>query len=819
MSYSEIYTRINWQNDPDTSTPLDADNLNAMDSALKTIDTRVVTIGNDAMYASDVANCLMGQPTIDQTTGIISFPKKGGGAYTLDTYLEKVVTNWTFDPTTESLVLTTPEGSVSVSLSAFITETEFDDSSTIDFTVANHHVTAVVKAHSIGEDQLVASYRSDCENARDDAEDARDAAGDFSEDSEAWAVGQRGGTDVPSTDPTHHNNSKYYSEQSNSLGQAQAQNAEAWANGTRNGQPVGSSDPAWHNNAQYWKDQAAAIASNTFEGLTDVNFDNLQNGQVPSYNAATQMWENTEPAGSIFEKDITTRKLNVTPDMELSNITSNETVWLYDNENLCAIADIAETTTQGITYRVNNGLIYLNGTASGTLHIPITLQIPDCVTTCNIISTLEIVSGTKASNNAFVKTPCRYVNSGGTTTQWSMSTSGSGSWRYTQCLDLTATPELQISTGMVCDQLVLRPYLAIRTVAIKASSATNRPVAKRRAITGSLQNATGILMTMSGDFSAHIRNKKEMSVLFGKRMVLCGDSIAFGHSGDSFGYTIAENENMSLDKPATGGAEFNSGSEVTSITTQVCSLTKGYDYILVEGGINDALRSGVSIIGTLTDGFNAASYDESTFLGAVEKACRYLVDHYAGAKKLFILCHKCTNKNYVPYPVQDTFFDAMITALKKWNMPYIDIRKYPMCAYNSAFATAYFGTDFSTSGGLHPNNAGYALGYIDQITNALKTDFSEKEKDISGKADKVASATANNLAGLDANGNPTDSGIASGTVVTQSSNVLSAKAVANATSVATLGDRQIRNIYAGTTDLTPGVSALPTGDIYIVYEP
>lgn len=28
----------------------------------------------------------------------------------------------------------------------------------------------------------------------------------------------------------------------------------------------------------------------------------------------------------------------------------------------------------------------------------------------------------------------------------------------------------------------------------------------------------------------------------------------------------------------------------------------------------------------------------------------------------------------------------------------------------------------------------------------------------------------------------------------------------------------VRNIYAGTTDLTPGVSALPTGVIYLVYE-
>ena len=33
------------------------------------------------------------------------------------------------------------------------------------------------------------------------------------QNAEAWAVGQRGGVDVPETDDTYHNNSKYYSEQ------------------------------------------------------------------------------------------------------------------------------------------------------------------------------------------------------------------------------------------------------------------------------------------------------------------------------------------------------------------------------------------------------------------------------------------------------------------------------------------------------------------------------------------------------------------------------------------------------------------------------
>lgn len=47
-------------------------------------------------------------------------------------------------------------------------------------------------------------------------EDAQSAAQDAS-DAEAWAVGQRNGVDVPSTDPTYHNNAKYYKDQAGAI--------------------------------------------------------------------------------------------------------------------------------------------------------------------------------------------------------------------------------------------------------------------------------------------------------------------------------------------------------------------------------------------------------------------------------------------------------------------------------------------------------------------------------------------------------------------------------------------------------------------------
>ena len=64
-------------------------------------------------------------------------------------------------------------------------------------------------------DQLVATMNEAVENAADSAEESERQAGisdKRAKDSEAWAVGQRDGTDVEETDETYHNNSKYWSQ-------------------------------------------------------------------------------------------------------------------------------------------------------------------------------------------------------------------------------------------------------------------------------------------------------------------------------------------------------------------------------------------------------------------------------------------------------------------------------------------------------------------------------------------------------------------------------------------------------------------------------
>ena len=143
-----------------------------------------------------------------------------------------------------------------------------------------------------------------------------------------------------------------------------------------------------------------------------------------------------------------------------------------------------------------------------------------------------------------------------------------------------------------------------------------------------------------------------------------------------------------------------------------------------------------------------------------------------------------------------------------------------MYAYNISL------TESDTQNITVTSSAAGVLTVVDVIDNLSSTNTQKPLSANQGrilntqKAAKPVSPTNGNLAGLDSHGDLTDSGIAKTEVVTKNaSNILGAKIVANATAVATLGDSQVRNIYAGTTDLTPGVSPLPSGDIYIVYEP
>ena len=211
------YTRINWENYPSENTPLNETNLNRIDYATNEIDNRVIELDTSKANATELSR-LIKNIGVDEQTGVITITYYNNTTSTIQTTLNKIAINFAYDFNTQRLLLTLNDGTVvPVSLADLIQINEFDDTSTVDFTVTNGRVSAIVPLGSIGDEHLRTDYLADIRVAEANAAASETNSDARALDSEAWAVGQRDGANVLDTDLTYNNNSKYYSQVASTL--------------------------------------------------------------------------------------------------------------------------------------------------------------------------------------------------------------------------------------------------------------------------------------------------------------------------------------------------------------------------------------------------------------------------------------------------------------------------------------------------------------------------------------------------------------------------------------------------------------------------
>lgn len=154
----KAYNQINWQNYPSEETPVNETNLNKMDVALNTIDNRVVEHETTKLSVT-VANGMVKDISFDETTGIFTITCLNGSAKTIDTKLEKLAVNLSYDAENQQLILTLDDGTVqTIDISALITEYEFEESDQIVLSVDGGKVKATIKNGSITEDMIEPGY-------------------------------------------------------------------------------------------------------------------------------------------------------------------------------------------------------------------------------------------------------------------------------------------------------------------------------------------------------------------------------------------------------------------------------------------------------------------------------------------------------------------------------------------------------------------------------------------------------------------------------------------------------------------------------------
>ena len=205
------------------------------------------------------------------------------------------------------------------------------------------------------------------------------------------------------------------------------------------------------------------------------------------------------------------------------------------------------------------------------------------------------------------------------------------------------------------------------------------------------------------------------NVLVGKSALYFGDSICYGE-GYRGGYAklISENNNMSYTNKGVSGATITRREGVPCILDSVLNSTETADYIILEGGTNDA--GGFQEFGEITTGYTAA-LNETTFCGAVESLLKNSLIKWYDKKICFILTTNTHRR-----PDQKHYFDTIKQICEKWSVPYLDLYTKGRLNTNIEIMKNTYTSDWQgTPDGLHPNEQGYKLFYVDQITEFLKT--------------------------------------------------------------------------------------------------
>lgn len=206
--------------------------------------------------------------------------------------------------------------------------------------------------------------------------------------------------------------------------------------------------------------------------------------------------------------------------------------------------------------------------------------------------------------------------------------------------------------------------------------------------------------------------------LLNKKISLEGDSICYGAGYlGGYGKIIAEKYNMTLVNNAIAGGTIAVVPDKHCICKGVELLPSDSDYIILEGGGNDASVGNKVPIGSLSDGFNA-ELDKTTYYGAFEYMLKQLTTRFHGKKYGYIACHTWAKKYSSFYNGSDNYYIASKKCCEKWGVPFLDLNvqvpPFNQLRDNDTYDTIR--NLYTKNGdGTHPTLEGYKKYYVPKI--------------------------------------------------------------------------------------------------------
>ena len=185
MAYQKIYSREYWENFPSEKTAINKNRLNNIEGGIDAIDDRVCALDTTKVDLTK-ANELVKEILWDVSNGTLTVVKMNGSRAVIDTKLEKLAVNFSFDEANQRLVIILDDGTKQyVDLSAFVTPFEFKDGDVIYFEVVGGNlVSAGIKDGTISEEKLRPNFLADIKIKVGEAEQYRDQTRQFRDETE-----------------------------------------------------------------------------------------------------------------------------------------------------------------------------------------------------------------------------------------------------------------------------------------------------------------------------------------------------------------------------------------------------------------------------------------------------------------------------------------------------------------------------------------------------------------------------------------------------------------------------------------------------------
>ncbi|HMR48905.1 MAG TPA: SGNH/GDSL hydrolase family protein [Arachnia sp.] len=227
-------------------------------------------------------------------------------------------------------------------------------------------------------------------------------------------------------------------------------------------------------------------------------------------------------------------------------------------------------------------------------------------------------------------------------------------------------------------------------------------------------------------------------VLEGATIYALGDSIVAGHQYQkgSFPNFLGWQEGATVVKAAVNGATILPSTN--HIGSQIAALpTASPDFVLFNGGTNDAYPANLTRLGEVSQGFDGP-FDVSTFAGSFEDLLAGLQAKYPAADLVYVAVHKLGARDLA---AQEALRELELAITEKWGVAVADLYtsgldtadddmrvKYSFDSLQAsglpgtAETTGSWGTGASTRPtGTHPNFPAIEEFYLPEVSRVLRS--------------------------------------------------------------------------------------------------